>query len=97
MTWWAWTLLWAVLVLGSLWVFFVLGRSLWRKASDLLAELGTASERLAEVSAQLDALGDRPPVREEPAVFADPAELRRERAAHARRQARAGRGRTAGR
>jgi hypothetical protein len=87
-TWWAWTLLWVVLVLGSLWVLFLLGRSLWRKAAALLSELETASERLAAVSAQLDALGERAPQPEEPAVFADPAELRRARAAQARRRAR---------
>jgi hypothetical protein len=95
-TWWAWTLLWAVLVLGSGWLFFVLGRSLWRKASALLTELGTASQRLAEVSAQLEAFGTRAPA-EEPAVFADPATLRRERILAARRAGRTARRRPSGR
>ena len=78
MTWWAWTLLWVVLVIGAGVVFFVLGRSLWRKASALLGELGEAADRLSVVSAELGAMaGTGAP--EEPAIFADPTELRRQR------------------
>jgi hypothetical protein len=77
-TWWAWTLLWVVLVLGAGFVFFVLGRSLWRKASALLGELGEAADRLSVVSAELGAMASTA-APEEPAVFADPAELRRQR------------------
>lgn len=78
MTWWAWTLLWAVLLAGAGFVFFRIGLSLWRKAAALLTELGAAAERLSAVSAELEAVtGGR--ARPEPAVFADPTELRRRR------------------
>jgi hypothetical protein len=77
-TWWAWTLLWVVLVAGAGVVFFVLGRSLWRKAAALLGELGEAADRLSVVSAELGAMATTGQP-DEPAVFADPAELRRQR------------------
>ena len=87
MTWWAWTLLWVLLVLGSLGVFALLARSLWRKAAALFSEFGTAADRFEAVATQLDALGERVSARQEPAVFADPVQLRRERQAQARRRA----------
>jgi hypothetical protein len=77
-TWWAWTVLWILLVLGAGLVFFVLGRSLWRKASALLGELGAAADRLQVVSAELGAVAATS-TPEEPAVFTDPSELRRQR------------------
>jgi hypothetical protein len=86
-TWWAWTLLWVVLVTGAASVFFVLGRSLWRKASALIGELGAAAERLSVVSAELSAMAATASP-EEPAVFADPTTLRRQRYLAARAQAR---------
>lgn len=87
MTWWAWTLLWVVLVAGAAAVFFVLGRSLWRKASALVGELGAAADRLSVVSAELTAMAATA-APEQPAVFADPTTLRRERYLTARAQAR---------
>lgn len=90
MTWWAWTLLWVVLVAFALTVFFRLTQSLWRKVVALVTELAEASERLSVVTAELEALvqdQERP----EPAVFADPAELRRERYL-SQRDSRRGRG-----
>jgi hypothetical protein len=83
-TWWAWTLLWIVLVAGAGVVFFQLGRSLWRKAGALLTELGEAADRLSAVTAELNAMAATA-AEEEPAVFADPGELRRQRYLAARR------------
>jgi C4-dicarboxylate-specific signal transduction histidine kinase len=77
-TWWAWTLVWIVLVLGALGVLFLLGRSLWRKGMALARELADAAERMAAVTDQLTTVAP-PATREEPAVFAHPAELRRQR------------------
>lgn len=57
-----WFLLWTVLVLGAAGVFFLLGRDLWRKAKALVRELGTATDRLSDLSdrlATLDAGPDR--------------------------------------
>ncbi len=87
MTWWAWTLLWVVLVVGSLFFFFLIGRSLWRKASAFLVELGEASDRLSAVSAELGMLAGQPePGSPEPAVFADPLDLRQQRVLARRRR-----------
>ena len=65
-------------MLGAGFVFFRLGLSLWRKVSALLTELGSAADRLSAVSAELEGLLRTEP-EPEPAVFADPAELRRRR------------------
>jgi hypothetical protein len=89
--WWAWLGVWTVLVLGAGGVFFVLGRRLWRESKALLAEIGVAGERAGALLAQVDALGEQVSTRAEPAVFADPARLRRERDAAVRRRARASR------
>jgi hypothetical protein len=55
---WAWVVLWVVLVLGAGVVFALLGRMLWKKAKALIAEIGTSSERLTAVLAQLNDLTD---------------------------------------
>lgn len=88
MTWWAWLILWTAILAGTGWTFFVLGRGLWRQASALFSELGTASERLGAVMDQLDVLGEQVKERQELAVFADPVSLKREREAAARRKTR---------
>lgn len=88
MTWWAWLILWTAILAGSGWLFFVLGRGLWRQSTALFSELGTASERLGAVMDQLDVLGEQVKERQDLAVFADPVALQRERAAAARRKAR---------
>jgi hypothetical protein len=96
-TWWAWTALWVGLVLGALGVFFLVGRSLWRKGMALAGELGAATERLSAVATELGELQQRPDG-EDLAVFADPLELRQQRILARRRPARAGRrGRATGR
>ena len=88
MTWWAWLILWTAILAGSGWLFFSLGRGLWRQSTALLSELGTASDRLGAVMDQLDVLGEQVKERQELAVFADPVALRREREAAARRKVR---------
>lgn len=55
-----WVLLWAVLIVGALALYGVLGLRLWRQGRALTRELAEASARLAEVSEALDALADRP-------------------------------------
>ena len=89
MTWWLWTLVWFLLVTGALGVLFLVARSLFRKGMALARELGSASERLAVVTEELQTLGGGRPV-EELAVFADPAALRAERFAARRRGGRGG-------
>ena len=56
---WAWVVLWVVLVLGAGAVFGLLARMLWKKAKALIAEIGTSSERLTAVLAQLNDLTDQ--------------------------------------
>lgn len=68
----------ALLVFASV-VFFVLGRSLWRRSKALFAELGAASDQLAAVSAQIQELSRRSEETEQPAVFQSPSELRQAR------------------
>lgn len=75
---WWWVLIWVVLVLGALGLFARIGLSLWRSAKLLFAELSTASDRFAEISAKLEEAAERVNA-SEPAVFADPSQLRRER------------------
>lgn len=55
-----WFLLWLVLILLAAAFFAYLGRHLWRKAKDLTAELGAASDRLGEIAAALSEPGSRP-------------------------------------
>jgi hypothetical protein len=87
-TWWVWVFLWAALTAGAAWTMFLLGRSLWRKSMALLGELGTASERFAVLSEEVNALGESSRLAPELAVFEDPADLRRQRAAGNRHRAR---------
>jgi hypothetical protein len=85
-SWWLWVLIWLALLLGALIVLFLLLRGVWRKLRLLFAELGTASDRLAAVSAELERLQDRTPAGEPAAVFEDPARLRAGRFAARTRQ-----------
>lgn len=88
MTWWEWALIWLALALGMGWALFLVGRSLWRKSMALLAELGTATERLAVLSEELETLGRTSAQQSDLAVFDSPARLRQERAAGPGRRAR---------
>lgn len=54
-----WALLWVVLVLAAAGIFALLGRSLWRKAKALTAEVGVATRRLEQVSTSLADLADQ--------------------------------------
>lgn len=93
MTWWSWTLVFLLLVVGSGVFLFRVGLRLWRQASALLTEMGEASDRMAQVSEQLQTLGETLGSREqELAVFLDPVALRQERDRQVRR--RYARGRT---
>ncbi len=83
--------MWIVLVLGALAVFALAGRSLWRKGAALITELETAGDRFAAVSQELEAFGDRAARQPDLAVFADPVDLRRDRAEQSRLRARAAR------
>jgi hypothetical protein len=73
---WWWVLIWVVALAMSGCLFFVLGRSLWRKASVLFTEMSVAAERLSAVSEGLAKIAEQSA---EPAVFADPSRLRQER------------------
>lgn len=55
-----WVLVWVLLVLGAALLFFLLGRRLWRQAKALTGELGTATERLTELTDRLEALESAP-------------------------------------
>jgi hypothetical protein len=55
---WAWVVLWVVLVLAAGALFGLLGLMLWKKAKALIAEIGTSTERLTAVLAQLNDLAD---------------------------------------
>lgn len=76
---WAWVLIWTLLLLGTAAVFAVLGRSLYRKASALVLELGRAGDQLAAVAERLEQLEEPDPGSAEPAIFASPSQLRLER------------------
>ena len=92
MTWWAWTLLWLMLVAGAGVYLFLLGRALWRKVSALFTELGAAAELLGTLSGQLQELNAAVrPAEPELAVFADPQALRRARDRDIKRRVRNGR------
>lgn len=60
MTWWEWTLLWTVLVLGSLAVLGWLGFRLVRAGLHLLDALGAAADTLAGVMDAVDLTAARP-------------------------------------
>jgi hypothetical protein len=71
------------LLTGSTGVFFLLARSLFRKAKVLARELGLAADRFGAVSAELQVLAERS---DQLAVFDDPSQLRQERFLAARRR-----------
>ncbi|MFI7589104.1 hypothetical protein ACIB24_18735 [Spongisporangium articulatum] len=71
-----WVTVWLVLLAATAVLFFLIGRSLWRKATALLTALGEAGERLTLLNDQLQELAER---QAEPAVFESPSKLRQER------------------
>ena len=54
MTWWAWVLLWVVLVALAAVVLWLAARRLLRQGAALARELGQAADLLSEVSRRLD-------------------------------------------
>jgi len=72
-----WFAVWTVLVVGAAVVLGLVARSVFRKGVALVREMGEAAELLGEAAEQAERLGSHPDP--EPAVFADPHELRRER------------------
>lgn len=73
-----WFVVWAVLVIVAVVVLGRLAWSVFRKGVAVAAELGEASARLAAISAQVERLTEQWQP-QEPAIFDDPARLRRER------------------
>lgn len=74
-----WFWVWAVLVVATLVVAFLLGRRLWRQTVALgreLARAGEAAGRLAERVDELRAAAERTAADTSPTVFADRGPLR---------------------
>ena len=59
-TWWAWTLLWVVLVAGAALGLYLAVRRLLRQGMALARELGAAADLLAEVTRTLEAAPGEP-------------------------------------
>jgi hypothetical protein len=86
---WLWVALWVLLVAGASLFFWVVGRDVYRKGRALARVAAAEAERLTRAMEPLQAAADElEERREELAVFADPNELRRERAKAAKRKAR---------
>jgi len=84
-----WVLLWVVLVLAAGAVLGLLGRSLWRKAKALTAEMTAASDRMSAVAASISELSQQAASIGEDARFAygePPGEPRGSRRAGRRRR-----------
>jgi hypothetical protein len=54
-----WVVVWGVLVLGAGAIFALLGLTLWRKGTALIAEMGAASDKVTAALAALNEV-DRP-------------------------------------
>lgn len=76
-----WILVWVVLVILSALYLWSKGRVLWRKAVLVGSELAEAQDRLTEVQAQVDRLGESTEAIHTLAVFEDPSRVRAERTA----------------
>jgi hypothetical protein len=86
---WLWVALWVLLVAGATFFFWVVGRDVYRKGKALARVAAEEADRLTRAMEPLQAAADElEEHREELAVFADPNELRRERAKAAKRKAR---------
>ena len=73
MTWWAWTLLWVVLVLVAGGVLYLAARRLFRQGAALARELGEAADLLAGVTRALDELAAPEPAASGPPAARRPA------------------------
>jgi hypothetical protein len=65
-SWWAWTLLWVVLVAGAGLTLYLAVRRLLRQGMALVRELGAAADTLAEVTRALEAADIHTPAHSEP-------------------------------
>jgi len=90
MAWWAWAILFVVLILVIAAVLGLMALGLWRQFTDVRREVRVATERFALISEQLERLQEAQQklAKPEPAVLGDVGELRRQRD-KAIRQARA--------
>jgi hypothetical protein len=73
-TWWAWTLLWVVLVAAAGLVLYLAARRLFRQGAALARELGDLADRLAAVTRTLDEQSEAAPApnRARPSTQASP-------------------------
>jgi hypothetical protein len=86
---WLWVALWIVLVLGGAAVLGLIGRDVYRKGKALARVAAEDADRLTRAMEPLQVAAEElEERREELAVFADPDQLRRERAKAAKRKAR---------
>jgi hypothetical protein len=82
-SWWAWTLLWVVLVLAAAAFLYLTARRLIRQGAALARELGEAAELLADLTRALDERSEETPAanpapdRRSPAARATPGRPRR--------------------
>lgn len=84
---WLWVALWVVLIGGAAAVLGLIARDVYRKGKALARVAAAEADRLSRAMAPLqDAAEQLEEHREELAVFADPTELRRDRAKAAKRK-----------
>jgi len=76
---WWWLLIWVFLLLVAGLYLARRAWGLWGQAKELGSELAAAERRLDAVQGQLELLGERITSPEQLAVFADPAEVRKQR------------------
>ena len=76
---WWWVMIWVLLLVAAGFYLGAKAWGLWGQTKKLGVELATAERRLDEVQGQLELLGERIGSPEDLAVFATPAEARRER------------------
>jgi flagellar biosynthesis/type III secretory pathway M-ring protein FliF/YscJ len=98
MAWWAWLIIWTVLVLGLFAMLGLLGYRLFRKFMAAMAELETLSEKAAQLADNVEELKADPTERAIELGYAEVARrrerlvARREEIKQARREARLQRG-----
>jgi hypothetical protein len=99
MQWWAWLIIWVVLVLALIGTVVLLGYRLFRKAMGAYEELAVLSDKVARLMENVERLEPDEPERAiavgypEVSRRHDARKARRERAKEARREARLARGR----
>ena len=61
MAWWAWLIIWTVLVLGLVAMLVLMGLRLWRKLRATLAALEELGEKVARLTENVEQLAPEPP------------------------------------